>query len=61
MKLTVSKFAQIADTIVRTLRHYRQLGILVLSEKNENQQNVYTTQELKTFHNIKLWWKGKSY
>lgn len=54
MKLTVSKFAQIADTTVRTLRHYRQLGILVPSEKNENQQNVYTTQELKTFHNIKL-------
>lgn len=54
MKLTVSKFAQLADTTVRTLRHYRQLGILVPSEKNENQQNVYTTQELKTFHNIKL-------
>lgn len=54
MKLTVSKFAQIADTTVRTLRHYRQLGILVPSEKNESQQNVYTTQELKTFHNIKL-------
>lgn len=54
MQLTVSKFAQITDTTVRTLRHYRQLGILVPTEKNEKQQNLYTTKEFKTFHNIKL-------
>ena len=54
MLLTVSKFAHIADTTVRTLRHYRQLGILVPTEKNEKQQYVYTTKEFKTFHNIKL-------
>lgn len=54
MELTVSKFAQVTDTTVRTLRHYRQLGILVPTEKNEKQQNVYTTKEFKTFHNIKL-------
>ncbi|SHN24290.1 MerR family transcriptional regulator [Gracilibacillus kekensis] len=51
MKLTVSKFAQVADTTVRTLRHYRQLGILVPTEKNEQNQNVYTTKEFKAFHN----------
>lgn len=54
MELTVSRFAQIADTTVRTLRHYKQLGILVPTEKNEKQQNVYTTTEFKIFHNIKL-------
>lgn len=54
MELTVSKFARVADTTVRTLRHYRQLGILVPTEKNEKQQNIYTTKEFKTFHDIKL-------
>ncbi|WP_181186075.1 MerR family transcriptional regulator [Alkalicoccus urumqiensis] len=54
MKLTVSKFAEIADTSIRTLRHYRQLGILVPREKNEKQQNIYTTREFERFHHIKL-------
>jgi len=54
MKLTVSKFAQIADTTVRTLRHYRQQGVLVPTEKNEKQQNVYTIKEFKKFHNIQV-------
>lgn len=54
MELTVSRFAQIADTTVRTLRHYRQLGILVPTEKNTKGQNVYTTTEFKIFHNIRL-------
>ncbi|QKS72712.1 MerR family transcriptional regulator [Paenalkalicoccus suaedae] len=50
----MSKFAQIADTTVRTLRHYRQLGILVPTEKNEQGQMVYTTEEFKAFHSIRL-------
>ncbi|WP_252311125.1 MerR family transcriptional regulator, partial [Sinobaca sp. H24] len=54
MELMVSRFAQIADTTVRTLRHYRQLGILVPTEKNTKGQNVYTTKEFKIFHNIRL-------
>lgn len=54
MELTAGKFAQIADTTVRTLRHYKQLGILVPTEKNDKGQNVYTTKEFKTFHDIKL-------
>lgn len=54
MKLTAGKFEQVTDTTVRTLRHYRQLGLLVPTDKNEKQQNVYTTDDFKTFHNIKL-------
>ncbi|MHA6529426.1 MerR family transcriptional regulator [Paenibacillus sp. BAC0078] len=54
MRLTVSKFAQLADTTVRTLRHYRQLGILVPSQKNENDHYIYVNEDFKRFHEIQL-------
>ncbi|MDN4602071.1 MerR family transcriptional regulator, partial [Paenibacillus sp. F6_3S_P_1C] len=54
MKLTVSKFAKLADTTVRTLRHYRQLGILVPSQKNENDHYIYVNEDFKRLHEIQL-------
>ncbi|OPG99089.1 hypothetical protein B2I21_06465 [Chryseobacterium mucoviscidosis] len=54
MKLTVSKFAKLADTTVRTLRHYRQLGILVPSLKNENDHYIYVNEDFKRLHEIQL-------
>lgn len=54
MQLTVSKFAKLADTTVRTLRHYRQLGILVPSQKNENDHYIYVNEDFKRFHEIQL-------
>ncbi|MDT9718235.1 MerR family transcriptional regulator [Paenibacillus sp. ClWae2A] len=54
MRLTVSKFAKLADTTVRTLRHYRQLGILVPSQKNENDHYVYVNEDFKRLHEIQL-------
>ncbi|QOS79202.1 MerR family transcriptional regulator [Paenibacillus sp. JNUCC31] len=54
MRLTVSKFAKLADTTVRTLRHYRQLGILVPSQKNENDHYVYINEDFKRLHEIQL-------
>lgn len=54
MQLTVSKFAKLAGTTVRTLRHYRQLGILVPSQKNENDHHVYINEDFKRLHEIQL-------
>ncbi|MEO2212383.1 MerR family transcriptional regulator [Paenibacillus amylolyticus] len=54
MQLTVSKFAKLAGTTVRTLRHYRQLGILVPSQKNENDHYVYINEDFKRLHEIQL-------
>jgi DNA-binding transcriptional MerR regulator len=54
MKLTASKFAKLADTTVRTLRHYRQLGILVPSQKNENDHYIYVNEDFKRLHEIQL-------
>ncbi|MGP3785369.1 MerR family transcriptional regulator [Paenibacillus sp. 1A_MP2] len=54
MKLTVSKFAKLADTTVRTLRHYRQLGILVPTQKNENDHYIYVNEDFKRLHEIQL-------
>lgn len=54
MRLTVSKFAKLADTTVRTLRHYRQLGILVPSQKNENDHYIYVNEDFKRLHEIQL-------
>ncbi|MFE6076473.1 MerR family transcriptional regulator [Paenibacillus sp. NPDC057886] len=54
MRLTVSKFAKLADTTVRTLRHYRQLGILVPSQKNENDHYIYVNADFKRLHEIQL-------
>ncbi|MGO4731472.1 MerR family transcriptional regulator [Paenibacillus sp. 2KB_22] len=54
MQLTVSKFAKLAGTTVRTLRHYRQLGILVPSQKNENDHYVSINEDFKRLHEIQL-------
>lgn len=50
----MSKFAKLADTTVRTLRHYRQLGILVPSQKNENDHYIYLNEDFKRLHEIQL-------
>lgn len=53
MRLTASKFAKLADTTVRTLRHYRQLGILVPSQKNEElYRNVKPYESLIPKHTM---------
>lgn len=54
MRLTASKFAKLADTTVRTLRHYRQLGILVPSQKNEKGHYIYVDADFKRLHEIQL-------
>ena len=54
MELTVGKFARAVNTIVRTLRHYEQIGLLVPNKRNELNQKIYSTDELKRFYNIQL-------
>lgn len=54
MELTVGKFARAVNTTVRTLRHYEQIGLLVPNKRNELNQKIYSTDELKRFYNIQL-------
>ncbi|SEK59659.1 MerR family transcriptional regulator [Paenibacillus sp. OK003] len=54
MRLTASKFAKLADTMARTLRHYRQLGILVPPHKNEKNHYIYVNADFKRLHEIQL-------
>ncbi|WP_026702239.1 MerR family transcriptional regulator [Salibacterium aidingense] len=55
MEVTISSFAKIAGTTVRTLRYYDKIGLLSPENKNHKGNKVYTTVDWENFQKIKIY------